>query len=386
MEIYHAFIFSTLTGFLLSKVDDITPILFIILMKLFRFNYLELNIPTYQNFGANDILQWIKKNGLFSTKTTIGFKKFKYGIIFLKKWNGILYLRFSEIGYEDSAIYFSGYVNQSTLNEINKVLSNIENEDSEKEESKIKKEETIFLENEDYDLKKNEKEDETKDLKKEEKQKIYTLKTLVKKGPYKNTTFKQRHIKITSIYDQYLNKSMDLPDYLNEQYNAIEKIKHVFHQKKVHGYPQNLKVMLSGVPGSGKSWIVYELAKDLENCLITIDYSPVDPGNELQTLISECKNMENKTTLIILINEFDIIYDKIEKEKIHFHKECRTEITHMSKLLDYLDMISLLDNIIFIFTTNRDLSYFPERILRKGRMDLLLEFKENISEKIIKDF
>ena len=134
---------------------------------------------------------------------------------------------------------------------------------------------------------------------------------------------------------------------------------------------------INGLPGSGKSTIGLLLAKHMKGTLCNT-FNPTDPGDSLSGIYNDT-DPSPESPLILLIDEVDIIIDKIHNNNIQKHKNIQTQIYDKitwNLFLDNID-IGLYPNLIIIFTSNisceklckrTDKSYF-----RKGRVNLSFE-------------
>jgi SpoVK/Ycf46/Vps4 family AAA+-type ATPase len=371
MEVYQAYLYTTIFGILLSKIEYIFPFLLECFMTLIC--YQGFNVSLDGNDANNRlIMNQLKRQCLYSTRKSMDDKEYPCGIILLKNFGGVLNVTFNS-GYSNYGIDMNGYIHSAIWNEYIRIIKHETNEEEVKEE---KKEDTKSELDSDSDLETKTK--SKKKLKSKSKKKVHLINQGVKKGAIKYSKYQVQRMKITSAYDT----DQEIPEFMQEQYQTIQAIKNLYQKRKKDGDVANVRALISGVPGSGKSRVAYELAKDFKHSILVTTYHPTEPNDFLLSLLSSCREDENEL-VIILMDEFDIMYQQVEQEKIHPHRDVRTEITNMSNFLKWLDMIQLLDDVIILFTTNQPTTFFPERVTRKGRMDLIFTFHRPIVDNLL---
>lgn len=149
----------------------------------------------------------------------------------------------------------------------------------------------------------------------------------------------------------------------------------------INYYNQNhiCVTMIYGLPGTGKSLIGLLIAKKLKGSFCKT-YDPTIAGDTLKNIYDRAQINKNNP-LILLIDEFDVILDRLHNNKITMHKDMPTEVynkTTWNTLLDDIN-IKLYPHVIIILTSNLskdniDLQYDPSYI-RNGRVNIYHNLK-----------
>ena len=378
---WYMLILSTITGAIVGKIDTILSILLIGLIKALRYEAIEFENDESENRQIRmQLYEWMKKHTLFATKKSLGENQVGYGFVLLKERRGFLFIEF--IGDENFGLRINGWASKKTYEELHRLIVN--DEAKENHQKSI----SSFFQN----LDEKEKDDDqssqcstssssTETIESTEKKvKISTIYIYVPIGSYKCTRYRKQKFQYVSYYEQESYKKM--PSYLQDQYQCIQKILQLMKKKQDKGYPENFSVLLTGPPGSGKSHVAYELASHIPNTKLVTEFSPLEPGDSFWTVLSDMQRDDEtdkpKSFILFLINEVDEMIDHLERKEVRFHKDHKTQIRDMTGFLNWLDRVNMLSNVGILFTTNRPLSYFHSRITRKGRMDMVYEFKETI--------
>jgi hypothetical protein len=138
----------------------------------------------------------------------------------------------------------------------------------------------------------------------------------------------------------------------------------------------NCVSFIYGLPGKGKSTIGILLAKQLKGSIVR-KYNPTDPGDKISTIYSEITPTENNP-LIIVIDEIDIILERISKTKLT-HKYIPIEVPDLSGWNILLDDINLglYKYLILLLTTNINpneiKTRYGEACIRPNRVDYITE-------------
>ena len=164
------------------------------------------------------------------------------------------------------------------------------------------------------------------------------------------------------------DKNYDIFDSVNRFY----KSKELYHGR---GIPYKKGILLHGLPGTGKSSVVYAIANELKMNIYKL--SLLNLSND--QLINYVRSIPSKS--IILIEDIDTVKtthdrnkvkDDVEKPENNKMDENVNKL-NLETLLNILDGYSFLyENIIF-FTTNHVEKLDPA-LIRPGRMDEQYEF------------
>ena len=177
--------------------------------------------------------------------------------------------------------------------------------------------------------------------------------------------------KPTCYYDDtYRKQQYNLPSFsLHEkQEKIIDKIIANYNETS------HCVAFIHGNPGSGKSMIGSFLSKKL-SAFFTKDFDPTDPNDFLHSLHEQIAPTK-ENPLVILLDEVDILYEKIHFDKITKFKSVRTEATNKREINSLLDDFNnnFYPNTIILMTSNKSFDYFNSldaSYLREGRVNLI---------------
>jgi SpoVK/Ycf46/Vps4 family AAA+-type ATPase len=170
------------------------------------------------------------------------------------------------------------------------------------------------------------------------------------------------------IFRHFVELPVDLPQSIISPVNCYDNIEIA---KKT-----NIKLVISGKRGIGKTYIGYAIKKVLDtyfNCTSRLydDFNPKSIGVNIETLA--LRYSSKQSPIIIVINEFDVIMDyALDSHKQMFdprlcHARDKSELNNM------LDKISRTPYVILVCTTEKqidDLATGDKRsFLRYGRFD-----------------
>lgn len=213
---------------------------------------------------------------------------------------------------------------------------------------------------------------------------------LCKKQTYKSLIMKDHEIELenniekekisiwsrTGNYNwlKYLKRDLDVTQYIprENQGEIIKVIKKIYYSK----ITKSCVVYLHGNTGIGKSMLGILLAKTIEGSIVRT-FNPTEPGDTIQALYSEI-NPDEKQPLVIVLDEFDIILDKIHKT-IPMHKNITTQIRDKISWNQFFDDINLglYPYTIFVLTSNMTPDIINEKYdpsyIRSGRVDKIIK-------------
>jgi hypothetical protein len=158
------------------------------------------------------------------------------------------------------------------------------------------------------------------------------------------------------------------------------------HYKCKNNTKKNTKIMITGEKGYGKTYIARLLKKKMEFeyntfCHLYDDFNPSSVGCNVSRLI--LRNANVKTNIIIIMNEIDVIYEKvISNENINRHDTRLLHTQDKSTFNNMLDVISDTKHVITIYTTEKTPQQLYKKedfrsFMRKGRVDTFINIKKN---------
>jgi len=151
-------------------------------------------------------------------------------------------------------------------------------------------------------------------------------------------------------YLSYTKRELDVTDKKarDNQSNAIEKITTLFKQKK------QCVVILHGMTGIGKSMIPILITKQLKGAYCD-SFNPIDPGDDITLLYNACCPTSDNP-LIVVLEEFDIIMDKIHAQTVKHHKKVPIQIYDKITWNRFMDRIDLgmFPHMILVMISNKD--------------------------------
>lgn len=136
--------------------------------------------------------------------------------------------------------------------------------------------------------------------------------------------------------------------------------------RKGYNFKKPKGILLHGSAGVGKTQFAKYIAKELNNTLFKLDLGGIYnkwlgvPEERLNTILSFIDDIGNCT---VLIDEIHLIFDTESKAE-------DTTNRLLSMLLTYMSENN--KDVVFVFTAN-DISQLPPAILRKGRIDYIIE-------------
>lgn len=139
---------------------------------------------------------------------------------------------------------------------------------------------------------------------------------------------------------------------------------------KEFGIPYKLNCLFHGVPGTGKTSLIFALASELKMNVAIMTFTK----DMNDTVLMRCfRRLPDNS--ILIIEDIDTLFESRKK-----NDEFANNIT-FSGLLNTTDGIAHVDKQIIIMTTNHPLTLDPA-LKRPGRIDLTLEFKYSSKKQI----
>ena len=163
---------------------------------------------------------------------------------------------------------------------------------------------------------------------------------------------------------------------------------------KEHGIPWNLKILLHGIHGSGKSSIVRMIASEWNRSLCEctggkngrfIPNALTDPVADM--LSDPLFSISDIDKYPALINEAEVTINDSEKDK-HRKDDVFDNKEVFAKMINALDGIGCSEGSIIIMTTNH-IEKFSDTFLRPGRIDLIMEIgyiTAEVFREFVKDY
>ena len=136
------------------------------------------------------------------------------------------------------------------------------------------------------------------------------------------------------------------------------------------GIPYKYNIMFHGVPGTGKTSLIFSLASELKMNVAILTFSPQMDDSTLMRCFRRIP--EN---CILIIEDIDTLFESRKK-----NDELKNNIT-FSGLLNTTDGLAYVDKQIIIMTTNYPLN-LDNALKRPGRIDMTVEFNYSTKTQI----
>lgn len=202
---------------------------------------------------------------------------------------------------------------------------------------------------------------------------------LVQKEIYKH---KQIHL-VTRYgsmgYFEYNLRKIDLTLVHGVEHKFFKKQEELYKSIMMFYKTQNYcKVFLAGPPGSGKTFFSYLMAQKLD-CYLCDTYDPYLPSSSFMEVYNSCKVKPEKP-LIIVLDEVDILLNKIMTRQAQTHEKYCREIHDKLSWNNFMDKIDygLYPYVIFVMNSNlskdKVMGETDPSLLRNGRIDISVEW------------
>lgn len=198
----------------------------------------------------------------------------------------------------------------------------------------------------------------------EKKEVVRKINMLYRRGTYEELRYGSSKIDVSDIKP------------MGGQQNAIDTISAVFKKKKF------AVAFVQGPPGTGKSALGLLLAKEFGGHYCHT-FDPTTPGDQIDTLYGYYKDYENENPLVIVLEESDLLIEKIHNHRVEQHVKMPIPVRDKTTWCTFLDDLVFYKNVILILTSNQskqDIDTLDTAYLRPGRVDLVLEMKDVIHE------
>lgn len=160
--------------------------------------------------------------------------------------------------------------------------------------------------------------------------------------------------------------------------NCVEQFINGEEYYKQCGIPYKLSFLFYGIPGTGKSSMIYALARQY-GCVIYF----IKTREDLNHLRHIVQTIPKKVKHIIVFEEIDLLIGSVETlnvKKTGVGKYVVNDAA-LSVCLDVLDGYNYIYNSILVFTTNH-VERLPANLKRPGRMDIHVEFTYVLPQQI----
>lgn len=176
-----------------------------------------------------------------------------------------------------------------------------------------------------------------------------------------------------NYYGLEYTKRMNTIEYIPTKVQAkvMKTIMHYYNDPL--NKSRSVVCLLSGESGVGKSTVPFILANEMKGSICK-SFNPIDPGDEFAVLYNTVTPSKQEP-LIILIDEIDIIIDKVHNNIIVPHKTIPIKIKDKTSWNGFWDDINRGDYkyTIWILTTNKSPAFFDAidpTYTRNGRVNI----------------
>ena len=110
------------------------------------------------------------------------------------------------------------------------------------------------------------------------------------------------------------------------------------------------RFLLQGTPGCGKSTSSRLLTRALgSNTMLFPSFDPTTPGESLSDML---RYVDQNNLVVIVIEEFDVVLQKMMDKPVRAHKNLRIEVSDKASWNNMLDALQFQSRMILVLTTN----------------------------------
>lgn len=185
-----------------------------------------------------------------------------------------------------------------------------------------------------------------------------TIEVLQRVGRYEDISYRKMSLNISDLQP------------IGDQPPILKQIQDIYRKKK------RASIFLTGQPRTGKSSVGYLLAKELDG-FFTHSFNPTDLGDTFSFLFLELQeyNIEEDKPLIVVMEEVDILLEKIHTNSVIVNPKIPTLVRDKTSWSNFMDDLIFYRNVILILTSNKtkeEIDALDSAYLRKGRVDAVL--------------
>ena len=148
---------------------------------------------------------------------------------------------------------------------------------------------------------------------------------------------------------------------------ALERFENERDLYRKRGTPWHLGILLSGVPGTGKTSLIRALASKYDRVVCYLNLGSIETDEELIELVCR-RRWKNE---ILVIEDIDVATGSAGKREDQEGADRDKKVT-LSAILNVFDGMITPDGLVIVATTNRKESIDPA-LLRPGRFDYSFE-------------
>lgn len=164
----------------------------------------------------------------------------------------------------------------------------------------------------------------------------------------------------------------------NKKSYIIDSINVFVNGKKLYdkyGLSRKISFLLYGLPGNGKSSLVYAIAKSYEKKIYKLNIA-----TQKEDFMEQVNTISNNS--IILIEDIDTIKISHDRKTTETTTDKKSESLNLSDILEVLDGYCYFNECMVFMTTNH-IDKLDSALIRPGRMDHKIEFENANKEQII---